>query len=219
MKDTFIINKDISWVINQYLPFKDRYRLSLCSHSFFMEFCKFKHPEILTIWDRDLYKLARRMGKWKNTRFSICLLKCLNMTSKSILNSEVKDINMLECDKIDDISMLKKAFYLDLSFFRKIKDVSMLGNINTLILRRCYNITDVSALKNIKTLDLSQCYKIIDVSMLLNVRVLILRGCYRITDISTFRYGKMKILDISGCYGIRKIPNLSNLEIYIRRNY
>ena len=39
----------------------------------------------------------------------------------------------------------------------------------------------------------------------------------KITDISNFSKGNMKILDISGCYGIKHIPNLNNLDVFIRR--
>ena len=217
MKDTFIINKDITFIIYSFLNFHDRVSLSLCSKSHYSILCNYKHPEIIKISDRNLYKLCRRMTKWKNTKFNINLLDCLDFTPNCILNSELRALNLLECDKIKDISMLKKAFILDLSYFRSIRDVSMLGNLHMLILHGCYNITDVSALGNINHLNLSGCWKIKDVSMLYNIPTLILCGCFKITDISKFKEGRMKILDISGCYGIKNIPNLSNLEVFIRR--
>jgi len=184
MKDTFIINRDISSIIYSYLGFKDRYWLSLCSKSHFFAFSKYKHPEVLNISDKDLYKLSRRMAKWKNIKFRISILDCLGMTLNSVLISDAKYINLLEVDKITDVSMLKNAYYLDLSFCRKIKDVSMLGNVHTLIMYRCYNVVDVSMLGKVHTLNLSGCHGIKDVSALMNVKYLNLGGCYRITDIS-----------------------------------
>ena len=217
MIDTFIINKAITLINYSYLGFHDRIRLSLCSKSHYSILCNYKHPEIIKISDRNLYKLCRRMTKWKNTKFKINLLDCLDLTPYCVVNSELRALNSIECDKIDDISMLKSAFILNLSYFRSIRDVSMLGNLHMLILHGCYNITDVSALGNIKHLDLTGCWKIRDVNMLYNVPTLILCGCFKITNISNFSKGRMKILDISGCYGIKRLPNLSNLEVFIRR--
>lgn len=217
MKDTFIINKDITLIIYGYLSFNDRLNLSLCSKSHYSILCNYKHPEIIKISDRNLYKLSRRMKKWKNTRFRINLLDCLDLTPYCVVVSKLRALNSIECDEIKDVSMLKNAYILDMSYFRKIIDVSMLGNLNTLILHGCYNIYDVSTLGNIKYLDLTGCWNITDVSMLYNVQNLFLCGCYKITDISNFNKGNMKILDISGCYGIKHIPNLNNLEVFIRR--
>jgi hypothetical protein len=211
MKDTFIINRDISSIIYSYLQFKERYWLSLCSKSHFFAFNKYKHPEILTIKDKDLYKLSRRMAKWKNIKFRISILECCGMTPSSVIYSEVKDINMLKLDKINDVSMLRRAYCLDLSFCRKIKDVSALGNVHTLIMHRCYNVTGVSMLGRVHTLVLSRCHKITDVSALMDVKYLNLSGCYRITDISMFQQGHMEELDIYGCFGIKNIPDLSHL--------
>ena len=63
MKDTFIINKDITFIIYSFLGFYDRLSLSLCSKSHYSILCNYKHPEIISIKDKNLYKLARRMSK------------------------------------------------------------------------------------------------------------------------------------------------------------
>ena len=114
-----------------------------------------------------------------------CSIEFDTKTMKSLSN--IKIIDLSNCSHVNDISMLKDAEYIDISF-TNVSDVSMLGLQKTLILSGCTNVHDVQNLGNVTHLDLSGCINIEDVSSLGKVHTLTLKNCDKVKDVRFVDY-------------------------------
>ena len=139
---------------------------------------------ILWIYMKDLDNMNYIKQTYPDSK---CYMVRHNTKINNIDLYKFKDLYMLnlsDCTKITDVSILGNLHTLNLNDCTNITDVSMLGNLHTLYIYGCDNITDVSMLRHLHTLNISWCTKITDVSMLGNLHTLYMYGCKNITYVS-----------------------------------
>lgn len=164
------------------------------------------------------FSYTTRSFKWLSRYLNIYLMEFDDYRRILWYLTDVNYLDLSDCD-ISDVSMLSNVKILRINS-RYLKDVSPLRNAHVLDLSYCTSITDVSMLGGVRLLDLSYT-NVTDVSALGNVHSLKLRGCKKITDVSALggvyeldlsyanvkdisALGSVHKLKIKGCVNIKK---------------
>ena len=167
-------------------------------------------PELFGFCSKDYYY-------WRlNKKQSKCYYLSEEYRAKIVAQmrdpSEQLSINLIGCDQIRDVAVLKGVHTLDLSGCKNITNLAAISGVNTLSLYDCTHLKSIDGLTNIKHINLQYCRFIQDISGLAGAESVNLSYCYAITDITVL--ANVKNVKLSFCWNVRDISALSKYGAY-----
>ena len=166
--------------------------------------------ELFGFCARDYYywRLNKKQSKWYYLSGEYRAKIVAQMRNPS----EQLSINLIGCDQVKDVAVLKGVHTLDLSGCKNITNLSTISGINTVNLTDCVQLKSIDGLTNVKHINLQYCRLLKDISGLVGAESVNLSYCYAVTDVSVL--ANVKNVNLSFCWKVTDISALSKYGAY-----
>ena len=158
--------------------------------------------------DYHFWKLTKNQSKryYLSEKYRKKIMGLLRDSKKQLA------INLISCDIVKDVAVLKDVHTLNLSGCKNITNLAAISGVNTLSLSDCTQLKNIDGLTNVKHINLQYCRFIRDISGLTGAESVNLSYCYAVTDVSSL--ANVKNVNLSFCWNVRDISALSKYGAY-----